>query len=101
MSNAVLTTTFETGLRTASEAMPPSFSRRRILHILSLPDDNWRKQTVLLRAEQEVRDRLGADDSEFSWKEGTVVGATTINWTQILQIIMKLLPLLIALLGGL
>lgn len=94
-------TTFESALRQQAATMTPSFNKRRLQHILSLPDGNWRKRHALLRAEQEVREQLGVDDeTEIDWKEGSPAGATAINWTQILQIIMQLLPLLIQILGG-
>ncbi len=101
------TTSFEQMLRGQVQAMPMSFNKRRLLHILSLPDSSWRKQHVLLRAEGEVRSQLGIDDdTDVDWKEGATAtsanGAiTAINWAQILQMIMQLLPLLIQILGGL
>lgn len=91
---------FEDAYRAQVQQLPPSFSRRRHLHILSLPAHNWRRQHALLFMEGKARDHLGVGpDVDVDWSEGSAVGAGTVNWANILKLLETLLPLILAFFG--
>lgn len=97
---------FETGLRAQVDAMPPSFQKRRLTHLLDLPADNHRRQTAMLRMEEAGRKNLGvADDAEVNWTPGasytTVSGKVgTIDWQAIFAALAPIIAMLIKMLFG-
>src|SRR5579862_1321780 len=95
-------TTFQAALQSQVVQLPAwSFRRAVLTHILSLPDSNAHKSRALLVMEGNARAALGiADDAEVNWTQGAAAGATTINWTTILQIIEQILPLILQILAG-
>lgn len=97
---------FETGLRAQVEAMPTGFQKRRLTHLLDLPDDSRRKQTALLRMEESARKQMAvADDTEVDWTHGatfaTASGGTgTIDWQKIFAMLAPIIAMIIKMLFG-
>ena len=93
--------TFEQGLSKAIANLPVFSIRRRVVQrILNLPVGDPRREKGLLIIEGNAAAALNLpDDKEIDWTEGAANGAGTINWAQILQLLMTLLPLLLTLFG--
>ena len=78
--------------------------RRRALWLLSLPDDDPRKQAAFLHAEGVARRHLGlSPDEEVDWTEGANYGTEAapkaINWQQIIAALMAALPAILKMFG--
>lgn len=66
----------------------------RLAHILELPQDDLRRQRALTYIEHRLRDQIGlSQDAVVDWSTQAV------DWTTIIDLLIKLLPLILALFG--
>lgn len=88
--------TFEQGLQAqldADASLRKSAFGKRAREVLSWPVGDKRRKRILARMERHARVQLGkSDDANVNWAEASV------DWKTIIQILIKLLPLLLMLL---
>lgn len=88
--------TFEQGLQAqldADASLRKSAFGKRARNVLEMPANSPRRRRILARMERHARVQLGkSEDANVNW------AAASIDWKMIIELLIKLLPLLLMIL---
>lgn len=75
-------------------ALRKSITGKRIARILALPESNKRRARILARMEDHAAAQIGKAGQAVDWGK-----VKAVDWTAIIDLLVKILPLLLALFG--